>query len=884
MKLPVFLSTVACLFSVSHFCSCTDPMTVTSLECEELVNPIAIDNRSPHLSWILNSETRDERQTAYQVLAASDESLLTEEKADLWNSGKVDSQESVQVPYQGKGLSSRSLVYWKVRVWDEDGDPSAWSNPARFGVGLLEPGDWTAKYIGAAENGMRSPVLRKTFRWDGHAENAFLHVNSLGYHEVWLNGQKVGDDVLSPAVSQYDKRSLSVTYDLNGLLKEGENDLALWLGKGWYRENLPGVVPGGPFVRAQIDVRKADRSWSTLLVTDSTWLASESAYTSFGSWRPHLFGGEILNASGLSDMRKAALDTATWKPALVADIPSHATSPQMTEPNRIVASFHPLSVRQDSLGVWIFDMGKNLTGWTSILFPKLKKGQKIRIGYCDFLDKKGEFRDGLYEDFYIASGNGKECFVNKFNYKAYRYLKLSGIDIPPALSDVTAHLIRTGYSGKSEFSCSDKDMNAIHDMIQYTLECLTLGGYMVDCPQIERLGYGGDGNASTLTAQTMFNLAPLYRNWMQAWRDSMKEDGSMPHTAPNPYTAGGGPFWCGFIVTASWQTYVNYADRSSLEESYPYMQQWMAYAQSYMIDGLLKRWPDTDYRGWYLGDWATPSGINQTDPSSVDLVNNCFLAVCFDTMSKIAASLGEEADSRRYASYAKELKALIHKTFYNPETRSYASGTQIDLVYPMLAGVVPEECKGEIMETLLTATRERFGGHLATGLVGVPVITQWATESGNAELMYSMLKQRDYPGYLYMIDNGATTTWEHWNGERSHIHNCYNGIGSWFYQALAGIVPDERFPGYRHVTIKPQPVSGISWVKAAKDTPHGRLAVEWERERDEFRLSVSIPVGCSATVYLPNDPSRPIKLASGRHDLSVKAPIPSRSTPPGWEK
>ena len=411
--------------------------------------------------------------------------------------------------------------------------------------------------------------------------------------------------------------------------------------------------------------------------------------------------------------------------------------------------------------------------------------------------------------------------------------------------------MHTDYSGESFFACSDKDLNAIHDMIQYTLRCLTLGGYMVDCPQIERLGYGGDGNASTPTVQTMFNLSPLYMNWMQAWADCMREDGSMPHTAPNPYAAGGGPFWCGFIITASWQTYLNYGDRRLLDRYYPYMQQWLEYVAHYTVDGLLKKWPDTSYRNWYLGDWATPVGIDQTNPLSVDLVDNCYIAVCYQTMSKIASLLNKADDSRGYTAKYDALTKRIQETFYDTKGNTYASGTQIDLVYPMLAGVTPDNLKETVLKTLYEVTVNRFQGHLATGLVGIPVLTEWAVKNGQAEWMYQMLKKRDYPGYLYMLDNGATTTWEHWNGERSHIHNCYNGIGAWFYQALAGIMPDESKPGYKHIWIKPQVVNDISWVQASKDTPYGLLKVRWEKKESSFVLDVQIPVGASASVALP---------------------------------
>lgn len=854
MKTSIIYWVSIFLLAVLGACSSHPSLVVKELQCEKLVNPLAIDHTKPYLSWQLEAKDNGLCQSAYQILAATDEDLLIEEKADLWNSGKVESSESAWVLYQGNELASKQFVYWKVRVWDGNDKVSDWSETACFGIGLLNPLDWKAAYIGSdtLSGKPQSPLLWKRFQWDQKGTKAFLHVNSLGYHEVYLNGKKVGDAVLAPAVSQFDKRSLSVTYDVTGLLEKGENDFVLWLGKGWYQDGLPGVVNGGPFVRAQLEEFE-NGEWKTSLITDSTWKTRESGYASTGTWRPWQFGGEEISADRLLPaLDRKTLNSVDWNTAVLAAIPEHKVSPQMVELNGLRGQLHPLSCKASGDSAWIYDLGTNLTGWTKIQFPPLEKGQKIRISYCDFLDDKGEFRDHLYEDYYIASGaDSAEVFSNKFNYHAYRYLKLTNLKEAPALSSITASLVHTDYSGESFFACSDKDLNAIHDMIQYTLRCLTLGGYMVDCPQIERLGYGGDGNASTPTVQTMFNLSPLYMNWMQAWADCMREDGSMPHTAPNPYAAGGGPFWCGFIITASWQTYLNYGDRRLLDRYYPYMQQWLEYVAHYTVDGLLKKWPDTSYRNWYLGDWATPVGIDQTNPLSVDLVDNCYIAVCYQTMSKIASLLDKTDDSRGYKAKYDALTKRIQETFYDAKGNTYASGTQIDLVYPMLAGVTPDNLKETVLKTLYEVTANRFQGHLATGLVGIPVLTEWAVKNGQAEWMYQMLKKRDYPGYLYMLDNGATTTWEHWNGERSHIHNCYNGIGAWFYQALAGIMPDESKPGYKHIWIKPQVVNDISWVQASKDTPYGLLKVRWEKKEASFVLDVQIPVGASASVALP---------------------------------
>ena len=835
--------------------SCNSPedyCQVYDLRCENLTSPLGIDSNIPHFSWKLSSEKNGTTQKAYKILVATDSMLLEKGKADLWNSGKVNSIHSIMVPYKGKTLSARTNAYWKVGVWDEKNQQPVWSNISSFSIGFLDPSDWVGAYIGFPDDSgnPESPLLRKQFEINDLAEKTYLHVNSLGYHEIYLNGVKIGDDILSPAVAQFNKRSHVVTYDVSTAIRQGHNDLVIWLGRGWYQPRLPGVVYEGPLVKVQMEVLKKGK-WDTLFASDASWTCRESGYTGIGNWRAWRFGGERVDANELlDDFSVSTLNAVTWFPAKEVNVPEHAVSPMMTEPNRIQERIRPVQIKPVEKDCWLIDMGKVLTGWFEITFPALEAKQEIVLEYFDHL------HDGIpagmgQNDRYIASGKNREQFRNKFNYHGFRYVKISNLPFPPSLNDMNAYLIHTDYKDASSFQCSDSEMNAIHDMIQYTLRCLSLGGYLVDCPQIERLGYGGDGNASTQTAQTMFDLSPLYTNWMQAWADCIREDGGMPHTAPNPYSAGGGPYWCGFIITASWNTYINYGDSRLIEKYYPVMQHWLEYVQRYTVDGLLRQWPNTNYRGWYLGDWATPSGVDQTAPLSVDLVNNCFISVCYATMEKIAAYLGKKDDILIYATKKEQLRKLIHERFFDSVGNRYATRSQIDLIYPMLAQVTPESLLPAVTQTLYNETEQNKAGHLAVGLAGIPVLTEWAILNRSVDWVYGMLKKKDYPGYLYMIENGATATWEHWNGERSHIHNCYNGIGAWFYQAVGGIRPDENYPGYRRVIIAPQVPAGITWAKTSKETPLGTVFVNWEVITEMLHIDISIPPGCIALLELP---------------------------------
>ena len=847
---------------------------VDDLRCEYLKNPLAIDNTQPHFSWKMTSRSNGTYSSAYQILIATELNKLNENEADLWNSGKVESEESTGVVYEGKELSSRTHAYWKVRVWDENGEPSGWSRPASFGVGLLCDADWdeNAEFIAIdqpqEDKKMHiSPLFRKSFVYTPDGERVLLHVNSLGYHDAYINGSPVTTSVLNPAVSQHPKRSIINTYDVTDLLKKGENELVIWVGIGWYLKRIPGVIAGGPYVRAQLE-RNCNGSHEVLTKTDSTWKAADVGRYYFGNkWT----NGEITDMrKSVRDFTSESLESVQWQPVVIGEIPAHNATPQMCEANAFYHTYKPVAVHQVADSSYVYDLGHAFVGFVEIDMPVVEEGKTIKFFYEDFyLKDPKDFRDMKdFSDSFIGDGRTAVRYTNKFQYKALRYLKIQGLAQPLDPSAITGRAITTDYDGDSSFECSDEDMNAIHNMIHKTFKALTLGGYMVDCPHHEKLGYGGDGNASTPSFQTMYNAAPLYMNWLTAWADSQREDGDMPHTAPNPNRAGGGPFWCEFVIIASWQSYLNYGDTRMMERFYPNMERWLAFAESHKKDGLLRNWGDTPYRWWYLGDWATPTGIDQKDSLSINIVSNCVMSESYLTMSKIAKALGKEDQVDMYLNKFKEQNEALHKEFFDPEKNSYSTGTQIDLIYPMFVGATPSDCVAKVEQTLKDETAGRFNGHLSAGLVGVPILTQWATRESETEFLYNMLKKREYPGYLYMLDNGADLTWEHWNGRRSHIHNCYNGIGSWFYQALAGINPDEQNPGYKNIIIRPQVIDAITWVKASKDTPYGRVEVRWETSDGGFRMDVKVPVGSTATVHMPD--GRLQSLVSGNHTLECK--------------
>ena len=826
------LSLSLLLFAATAFAEVHD------LRVENLVEPLAIDNVEPHFSW---KNDINVKQVAYELQVASSSRLLRRGKADLWSTGRVASSEQVMLPYGGQPLSPRQLCWWRVRVWDEKGNVSSWSRPQRFGVGVIGDESLKGEYIGCAPGEGRSSLLVKEFRFKERSSTALLHVNSLGYHEVYVNGRKVGDAVLTPAVSQLDKRSLIVTYDITSYLHRGRNILVLWTGSGWYKPLTFQAQYEGALVKAELD-GVSDGVSSPLLVTDATWQGSPSGYADLGTWRPGAFVGERIDARTVpASLSRKALRGLDWQPVDVVAVEGIRAVPQMCEPCTVQEAFSPVSIEPLDNGSWLIDFGRVVNAQLDISLPCMPSGHVSTASFGDFLKEDGHPDLVSYNE-YVSSGNRRgDRFVNRFNHHVFRYVLLDSIPSAPALSDIKALRMRTAYADASTFECSDPEINAIHDMVKYTLQNLAFDGYMVDCANIERLGYGGDGNASTLTLQTMFDVSPLYMNWLEAWNDAIGPDGSVPHTAPCPYSAGGGPYWCGFVVQAPWRTWMNYGDERMLSRCYDTMLHWIDYVDAYTTDGLLHTWPNLPNRNWYLGDWATPDGVDQTAPESVDLVNNCSLCQVYTELEQIATHLGKAEDAAAFRARYDALTQRIHTVFYHPEDSTYGTGTQIDMVYPMLVRLVPDSLVNGVRDKLLQRTQTQYNGHLATGLVGIPVLTEWATLAGEADFMYGMLKQHGYPGYLHMIDNGATGTWEHWNANRSRLHNCYNGIGSWFYQALGGIRP--AAPGYREVIISPQCPEGIDWVRVTKETPYGFVSVSWQRTSSGIQVDVDAPSG-----------------------------------------
>jgi len=882
---------VACALAAAHAAS----VTVTNLKCEYLAEPMGIDVHQPRLSWTLSPtqpEARGQRQTTYHILVASREDLLARHKGDLWDSGTVESDQSQHVVYAGAPLGSNQECHWKVRVGDERGALSSWSEPSRWTMSLMTPADWTAQWIGTdqtftrkpgsppPDNAMPDPWLRKCFTLAAQPKRALIHVASVGYHELYVNNALVGDGVLAPCATDHTKRARYVTYDIAGRLRPGRNVIGLWLGTSWsiFPPYQTPDKPATPLVLAQTDIESADGS-TTRVATDATWKWHPSPNTLIGVWDFTNFGGERYDANReIPNWCDPSLDDSAWKPVSVFK-PNLVLSAQRVEPNRLVQEWRPVAITEPQPGIYRADFGKNFAGWVELKVEG-QPGDAVELKWSERQEQPMTHR---LHSYYVIGPSGKGVFRNRFNYGVGRWIQMEGLRRKPQPADLRAWLIRTDYAPVTQFECSNPGLNRIHEATLWTFQNLSLGGYVVDCPQRERMGYGGDAHATTETALDHYALGAFYTKWAEDWRDVQGkeaawgvgrkegeagsgkkiEPGNLPYTAPT-YWGGGGPGWSGYCVTLPWELYRRYGDRRILEESLPTIERWLAFLESKAKDDLLRRWGGE----WdFLGDWLWPGaeGVNG-DTRETLFFNNCYWVYNLQNAAEMAAVAGRNDLAERYRARAVQVRAAIHQAFYVPEDSSYVNGFQAYLAIALLTRVPPAELRPAILKRLAKEILVTRKGHFWGGITGGSFIVKCLIEQDRPDLLCEMAEKEDYPGWIHMLRNGATTLWEDWEGKLSLCHSSYLHIGTWFVEGLAGIRPGPDGQGYKHFVIRPGlwDAAPMNWVKCRFVSPYGPIASDWRRSAGgKIELRIVVPPNTRATLFLPTTRAESVR-ESGR--------------------
>ncbi len=832
-----------------------EPLTVTDLKCEYLREPLGLDAEHPRLSWLIGSGERGVQQSAYQVIAATDVTMLCKNRPDLWNSGKMASDQSIHVPYNGLSLKSGEKVYWKVRVWDQGDVASAWSDVASWEMAMLAAEHWKASWIGAPEEiysmGKERPALyfRKTFKLDGPVNRARAYITGLGYYELYVNGIKVGDHVLAPNQTNYDRRQeeswtekkighmsssvLYETHDSGPYLQKGENVIGVVVGNGWYlqsdRMDDVSLWYDTPRWSGQFLIEPAEGQALTIL-SDSTWKCSKSPITYNG-----LHTGEIydsrLETQGWSDQN---FDDRQWKRALVLRTPTGKMRVQTSPPDRITRTLVPVSIQKMKEGLYRYDFGEMISGWSRITTSS-PEGTTISLR---FIEEGGPSYG--QQDVYISNGRQEQKWQPRFTWHAFRYVDVSGPEMHFADSGLEALVVHTDVKDAGTFECSNPLFNRILDNYRRTQLGNIHGGVPSDCPHRERRGYTGDGQISAEAAIYNFDMAALYTKWLHDIADAQNsQTGYVPNTAPYQ-DGGGGTAWGSALVIIPWYMYLYYGDVKVLTDHYEGMKKWITYLENQRHDdGLLYN------QG--LGEWVPPDRV----VLPTEFVNTCYLYRCTDLMSKIASVLGHKIDQAHFNQLSEDAIEAVYENFFNNEKAEFDKGVQGANAFALAFGMVKVRDRQRVIANLVSYYKNEGRLHFDTGILATPLLLSALSQSGNVDLAYTIMSQRDFPGYGHMIEEGATTLWETWLGEQSRSHPMFGSVCAWFYHYLGGIRPDASAPGFKHSIIKPTPVYSLDFARTTYRSPYGTVETDWSFEDADFHLKITIPANTTATVYIP---------------------------------
>ena len=847
-------------------------LSVGGLRVEYLINPIGIDALQPRLSWRIASAQRNTMQSAYQLQVAANESSVIRGANLLWDSGKTTSDASVFVDYAGPPAVSRTRYYWRVRVWDASGRASPWSAVAFWETGLLQPGDWSARWVGPPPTSADSlpspsPLLRRAFRVADHVRSARVYVTSLGLYELYLNGQRVGDQLFTPGWTSYHRRLQYQTYDVTPPLRPGANVFGAMLGDGWYRGKLGFFGQRNLYgrqlsLRAQLEIRyESGRTES--VVSDADWKTTVGPILT-----SDIYGGETYDARReLSGWATAPYDDREWAAVALLDPPSPlpVLVASLSPPVHRVRELRPVDMRRAPSGETIFDLGQNFTGWAR-LTVRGSAGTTVTLRFGEVLDRDGNLytanlRAAAQTDRYTLSGKGREVYEPHFTFHGFRYVAARGLPAPPDSATITGIAVSSDLAQTGSLVTSDSLLNQLQRNIVWGQRSNFLD-VPTDCPQRdERLGWTGDAQVFARTAAFNMDVSGFFAKWLADVAADQDPSGSVPWVVPNPLggdsirfagTAG----WSDVAVIIPWTMYLMYGDRRLLERQYPSMRAWVDYARRRAGADLIWR------PGWQFGDWLA---LHSDDPSypgattGTDLIATAFLAHSTELVARAATVLGRSDDGATYGALFRKIRDAFNREFVSRTGRvgentqtAYALAIAFDLLPDSLVPIAAGRLAQDV------TAREH---HLTTGFLGTPYLLHVLKATGHVGDAFALLMQRSYPSWLYPITRGATTMWERWDGIRpdssfedpgmnSFNHYAFGAVGDWMYQNIGGIDIDSAGPGYRRSRIAPRPGAGLTSASASLETVYGTLSSAWRLDGQRFTLDVAIPANTSAEVTL----------------------------------
>ncbi len=865
-----FLLLTFCVFFV--FFQSIAKITPIKLTCEYLHNPIVVDVPHPRLSWIniAGENERGQTQTAWQIRVATSEVLL--EKPDLWDSGKTLSIESNRIKYDGKPLKSRTECYWQVRVWDKYGEASDWSEPSFWRMGILDPAEWIAKWIGAPwegeehlkrpdfpgqkfdDSGPVAPMLRKSFAVDKKVKSAVAFVTGLGYFEFYVNGQKAGNDVLVPNITNYGKRPLLgqmlinvednfagykvmyMAYDVTSLLVTGENAIGALLGNGFYNPRMFWCEGYGTtrFI-GQLHITYTDGA-EEIITSDDTWKAAKSPIL-----KNMVFYGETYNATlEQPGWCKPGFDAKNWENAAIREAPFGRLTAHTSPTDKVMEQLKPKKIVKLPNGNWQVDFGREISGWVRLKDVSAPAGHKIDIS----------FNSNLYsgDNTYICNGNGAENYAPRFNWFVFSGVEIKNWYGELKPENIIAEFVYTEVPESAIFETSNPLFGQINEIWKQSQKGNMHGGLASDCPHRERNGYTGDGQVACVTVLHNFDAKAFYHKWITDMREAQNpETGYVPNGAPWQPGCGGGVAWGAAICIMPWEFYLHTGSTDMLADNFKAMKEYIRYMQSWVdTEGIMfskRTGNDGKVLKWYnLGEWVAPGNLPPDE-----MVHTFYFWRCAAITAQTAKALGKAAEAKKYAQLAEKTRQAFWKRFYNKEKGSY--GNAGGDIFALKMGVPADQY--ERVVNALKANIKANNGHLDTGIFGTQFFFEVLTENGMHDLACDAMNKKEEPGYGRWLELGSTTTREQWDEQGSHNHPMFGGGLAWFYRQLAGMNADPDSPGYRHIVFKPQPAGDHTYAKYFNETPYGKAGIFWRNNEQQFSIDIIVPVGCKATVYVP---------------------------------
>lgn len=848
-------------------------LSVSQVTCEYREELLGTDQFVPRFGWKLSSKERGIKQQAYQLVVSD----LPDFSLYLWDTGRIESDQSIHIEYTGPALQSRTRYYYRVKVWDQQGNCSEWSSTGWWETAFLDSGEWQAKWImpkqlpavQQAQEWPDSPpvsLLRTTFQLKDNIVSARVYATAAGLYDLHLNGERVGEELLAPGWTSYHHRHQYQTYDVTRYLQAGGNGIGIQAADGWYSGRISwekgyrSAYGEHRAVLLELHVQYADGG-EEVVVTDTTWKSSEGPirYTS-------IYDGEIYDARfEQAGWSKYDYDDSGWEDVSRSDLLYHPLIAQENWPVKVTETIHPVSVLHTPRGETVLDMGQNMVGRIRMNM-NLDAGTKITLDHAEVLDREGNFYTGNLRSakqlvVYTARGNGEDNYAPAFTFMGFRYVRIVGLeelDDSVLLKGFTGEVMHSDMVQTGQFDCSDERVNRLQQNIVWGQR----GNFVdipTDCPQRdERLGWTGDAQVFIRTAAFNYQVAPFFAKWLRDLAADQREDGSVPFTIPNilKWNKDTSAAWGDAAVICPWTQYQCYGDIRLLSEQYDSMKAWVNYIRG---EGEYEYLWNT---GHHFGDWLALDAKENSyvGATPLDLIATSFYAYSVDLVRNAAVVLGRSEDVKEYSDLLYQVRRAYLNEFVTPAGR-LAAPMQTAHVLALMFGLVDGDTRRRTASELNRMVVQN-GYHLTTGFVGTPYLCIVLSENGYHETAVKLLLQDSYPSWLYSVTQGATTIWEHWDGIKpdgsfwsddmnSYNHYAYGAIGDWMYRYLAGLDMEDSDIAYKKIRIHPRFAAGqLKHASAKLDSPYGRIESSWQEDKGLRTVRIQIPVNAEAKIIL----------------------------------